>query len=1576
MSSKAVSTRGVAFALRLSVSQEGLPKEILLHAARQMLQSCGCSSVRLETPVQALQAEYEDCRLEISGTVTFAVPSSVDAWQMIIVFTSKFCAETGMGLELQPSLEMDAFDRYFHEITPNHDNCHILWFAFGNMPNEGLFLTRGDYISGYNKKSNRFVPDRGYNVNYVAGTQLLLSWANFEHDRKLLTIYFAVQLPCPASDGLLFKGYKLVFTYHNIISVIADTDDSRAGNNVVYLKLRHPPQLWEAIPRLYANRRLVNLEACRDWIRVFEFPGSNRFYGCTKSTLGSSSVFAFGMPKNVVDPKILFEEEREEWKSFAEDLTTRENPTRSLYDILSRLKRKANIRLYFGSILSVVRSVMRTCDLPSTDSFRVNYCLEALASRGFSVMDQWFPIDNQEANYFPVFFSRVVWCLGECKEAVENTLENMLSIFDERKHHVNMVTVFEYLYEQNIKSLVEERDMDDCSYNDLPTNCVMVRKIMVMPSRTLLMPPEVMMTNRVIRQFGEENALRCVFRDDGGNKLVPKEFTRGRSVEGQSVTIKEIVKGTLSSGIVISDRHYRFLAWSNSQMRDHGCYMYADIITQDETTGEEIVQDITTIRKWMGDFSSSRNVPKLMSRMGQCFTQAQPTIRLGPSHWCVEKDFFTGPFGNPTKYCFSDGVGRISLRYAERISNLMGLTFSPSCFQVRYRGFKGVLCVDPQLDRTSDTPIVFRESQMKFIDYERGSQGPVLEVVKYSMPSPVCLNRPLIMILDQVAEKNGSHCHRRVCSAIHQTLENELNELAVMLYDESAAIRALSQRVNLSIDFGQFVNTGFRLTEEPFLRSLLLAIHKYNIRQQLSKVKIPLPNGMGRTMYGVLDEYGVLQYGQVFIQYSQSINRAGQRKILHEGRSFLMFTDLILSLGPVMVTKNPCHVAGDVRMFEAVYQPCLEHLVDVIVFPRYGPRPHPDEMAGSDLDGDEYTVIFDTDLFFGSNEPAMEFPKSEAPEFDVMPETDDMVDFFLKYLEQDSIGRMSNAHLMMSDKLGLFHEICNNIARKCSVAVDFPKSGQPAEPLQMDEQCADCPDYMKSNTKPSYRSKRLIGQLYRKAKNIEDIIDLMPNPGTDRNIPFDEDLNAEAYLEKNPDVLRECIRVRNAYNCKMQQLLDEYAISDEASLITGHIISMKRLTEMEKDDYTFYHTDRIVELRYGKIFAVFRKMFFDEFGGEEGHFEIHTSGLREFKMNDILIRKACCWYTATYGKYGVHKGGIRFLSFPWILWDVLTSIKKQKTLQASRICSVKSPLADELSKIALFKCQNEEKAFVEFCNDIQKAVPIVKTYRENYGDHFLKACYVLNYWLLKERFYERTGMTSQQLVIIFLQFGIAIRHGTLNNYTGRIPRIFPKMITQSKDIIDIDSEGPLLPEIGLQIIEFLRYVSGYDFMFSECIDLSLGNILESTRLITRNTIWKSFSLASFKVFHHVTLSYSFRALHCGSTDVGNPEARQVAWDYGEIDNPLIVHKEALLVNTPGMPPVHLESTLNILQAWSGVDDLMVRPMNHRDLFIVTCAGGAESRQMLRRLLQLPPTVLREALLTDSIPSEIVTGTEM
>jgi RNA dependent RNA polymerase len=47
----------------------------------------------------------------------------------------------------------------------------------------------------------------------------------------------------------------------------------------------------------------------------------------------------------------------------------------------------------------------------------------------------------------------------------------------------------------------------------------------------------------------------------------------------------------------------------------------------------------------------------------------------------------------------------------------------------------------------------------------------------------------------------------------------------------------------------------------------------------------------------------------------------------------------------------------------AVPVPALEdHMVDCVVFPAVGSRPHPSQLSGGDLDGDIYFVMFDDTL--------------------------------------------------------------------------------------------------------------------------------------------------------------------------------------------------------------------------------------------------------------------------------------------------------------------------------------------------------------------------------------------------------------------------------------------------------------------------------------------------------------------------------------------------------------------------------------------------------------------------------------
>ena len=68
--------------------------------------------------------------------------------------------------------------------------------------------------------------------------------------------------------------------------------------------------------------------------------------------------------------------------------------------------------------------------------------------------------------------------------------------------------------------------------------------------------------------------------------------------------------------------------------------------------------------------------------------------------------------------------------------------------------------------------------------------------------------------------------------------------------------------------------------------------------------------------------------------------------------------------GPLVVTRNPCLHPGDVRQLEAVDVLELRHLVDCVVFPRCGARPHCNEMAGRDCGSKVVAGMWGRGCFF------------------------------------------------------------------------------------------------------------------------------------------------------------------------------------------------------------------------------------------------------------------------------------------------------------------------------------------------------------------------------------------------------------------------------------------------------------------------------------------------------------------------------------------------------------------------------------------------------------------------------------
>jgi RNA-dependent RNA polymerase len=92
------------------------------------------------------------------------------------------------------------------------------------------------------------------------------------------------------------------------------------------------------------------------------------------------------------------------------------------------------------------------------------------------------------------------------------------------------------------------------------------------------------------------------------------------------------------------------------------------------------------------------------------------------------------------------------------------------------------------------------------------------------------------------------------------------------------------------------------------------------------------------------------------------------------------------------------------------------------------------------LDGDEYAVIWDPELALERNEPAADYSpvreeaadSQNSSEIDIVDFHTEMAAFFVNYLKNDSIGRISNAHLFNSDLYGLNAQVSIFYSNNCA----------------------------------------------------------------------------------------------------------------------------------------------------------------------------------------------------------------------------------------------------------------------------------------------------------------------------------------------------------------------------------------------------------------------------------------------------------------------------------------------------------------------------------------------------------------
>jgi len=112
----------------------------------------------------------------------------------------------------------------------------------------------------------------------------------------------------------------------------------------------------------------------------------------------------------------------------------------------------------------------------------------------------------------------------------------------------------------------------------------------------------------------------------------------------------------------------------------------------------------------------------------------------------------------------------------------------------------------------------------------------------------------------------------------------------VELKFNNQVIMLLSDLGNRDAVFEAYQNAALtnlcQLNENEQLRKL-----KYSTaKADLLKNKIPLPLNEGRNMFGIVDETGTLEYGQVFIQYKDLDSPYDNTFIVLNGKHFLVLS--------------------------------------------------------------------------------------------------------------------------------------------------------------------------------------------------------------------------------------------------------------------------------------------------------------------------------------------------------------------------------------------------------------------------------------------------------------------------------------------------------------------------------------------------------------------------------------------------------------------------------------------------------------------------------------------------------------
>lgn len=440
----------------------------------------------------------------------------------------------------------------------------------------------------------------------------------------------------------------------------------------------------------------------------------------------------------------------------------------------------------------------------------------------------------------------------------------------------------------------------------------------VTPTTVRLEGPFPERGNRVVRKYAEHanSFLRVRFVDEA--RL---QFRPDRDVDSRAF-IHDRFGNVLRNGLVIAGRHFQFLAYSQSGLKEHSVW-FAKSFKRTFTApdGKFCEEDVTvdSIIAGLGIFDNVPHDPQLMfcparygARLAQSFSATEASVFIQPDMEAYIPDIKAADGRD-----FTDGVGTMSsdLAKATWVALCEGKrdpgSVVPSAVQFRYKGMKGVLSIDHTLPGKM---LCYRPSMFKFAAPESNT----LEIAKaFHKPGRFYLNRPLIMLLEELDIAGGYDFIKILQDAVVQKTEAAIRSLkdAATMFDHFG----LGSAFGLSFIFSGLAKLGIENLNDIFSQQVVnFAVH-HILRDIKYKARIPVPGGYN--LVGVADVHGFLKEGEIF---ACIIPAEGQ--------------DPIYLQGATMISRSPVIHRGDVQVVRAIGPPpsdspfAVEPLANTVVF--------------------------------------------------------------------------------------------------------------------------------------------------------------------------------------------------------------------------------------------------------------------------------------------------------------------------------------------------------------------------------------------------------------------------------------------------------------------------------------------------------------------------------------------------------------------------------------------------------------------------------------------------------------------